>query len=315
MKTKILLMFFLAAMGFSRAQLPEHLYIVGSATPTGWHIDKSLELENVSSGVYRYTGPMFAGTYKFADSQSTEWNQNFYVKDASDDTKIIKNGEDQQWSVSELAQYSITLNLNTLMIDVQKVSDTPVYTHFWMIGDATDAGWAMDNAINQKFTAKSSTEYVWQGNLSAGSFKVFMGAFNDFDGSFYMPLSDGQSFSNPAAQIVNNGTVDYKWKVTEAGTYTVTVNTAGNTVTVSQGTLGVAAIAKNKFSVWPNPAREILNFNADDIKNGQTAEITDMTGRTVLRTAVSEGKVNISHLKAGKYILKTGNHTAAFLIR
>lgn len=315
MNTKLVVVLLLAVMGFSSAQLPSNLYLVGNASPIGWHIDHAIQLENNSGGVFRYTGPLFAGSYKFADSQAADWSQNFYVKDPSDATKILKNKDDNQWSVDTLGQYQLTLDLNNMSISIQKISDQPVYTHFWLIGDATAAGWEMDNAINQSFTAKSATEYVWKGNLSVGLLKVFMGAFNDFDGSFYMALTDGQNITNPAAQIVNGGGKDARWAVTEAGEYTLTLNTATNTLTATHGTLASNAVVKSKFSVWPNPAKETLHFTATDLKNGQHAEITDMSGRTVLRASAANGKLNVSGLKAGQYILKTGTHTAVFIIR
>lgn len=58
--------------GFILAQLPSKLYIVGDATPIG-HIEKALALENVSDGVYKYSGPLFAGNYKFANNQDACW--------------------------------------------------------------------------------------------------------------------------------------------------------------------------------------------------------------------------------------------------
>ena len=69
MKIKIILFIFLLMnAGFILAQLPSKLYIVGDAMPIGWHIEKALALENVSGGVYKYSGPLFAGNYKFANN-------------------------------------------------------------------------------------------------------------------------------------------------------------------------------------------------------------------------------------------------------
>ncbi|MBV6878471.1 SusF/SusE family outer membrane protein [Epilithonimonas ginsengisoli] len=79
-----------------------------------------------------------------------------------------------------------------MSINVAQTSTTPSYKNFWIIGDATPAGWSMDSVINQKFAVNpnNSAEYYYQGNFSAGEFKIFMGAFNDFSGSFYMPLTN-----------------------------------------------------------------------------------------------------------------------------
>jgi len=104
MKIKILFfVFLLVNAGITLAQLPSTLYMVGNAAPIGWHIDKAIAMETVSNGVYKYSGLLFAGNYKFANSQNTCWCQDFYVKDANDATEVIKNGADNQWIVGELA--------------------------------------------------------------------------------------------------------------------------------------------------------------------------------------------------------------------
>ena len=82
MKIKILFfVFLLVNAGIMLAKLPLKLYIVGSSASTGWQITKALAFETVSSGLYKYSGPLFAGEYKFANSQDNCWCQDFYVKE------------------------------------------------------------------------------------------------------------------------------------------------------------------------------------------------------------------------------------------
>ena len=93
MKIKTLFfVFLLVNAGIMLAKLPLKLYIVGSSASTGWQITKALAFETVSSGLYKYSGPLFAGEYKFANSQDNCWCQDFYVKDSNDATKVISNG-------------------------------------------------------------------------------------------------------------------------------------------------------------------------------------------------------------------------------
>ena len=141
-----------------------------------------------------------------------------------------------------------------MSINVQQTSATPTYKHFWIIGDATSGGWSMDDAINQKFSVNpnNSAEYYYQGNFNSGEFKVFMGAFNDFNGSFFVPLSNHQTFTNTAAQISTGGAVDNKWQITSPGNYTVIVNPGNNTVSVSSGlTLSESSAKEKNLLIYP----------------------------------------------------------------
>lgn len=308
MKTKILfLLVLIFNKGILLAQLPASLYIVGNATPTGWHIDNAIPLQTLSPGVYKYSGPLFAGNYKFANSQSTCWCQDFYVKDANDAAKVVKNGADNQWVVSALAQYDVTVNLNTLSISVQQTSLVPNYKDFWIIGDATPAGWNMDNVISQRFSANPNNpaEYYYQGNLSAGEFKIFMGAFNDFNGSFYMPMSNHQDSGNVSAQAVNNPAFDYKWQITSAGNYTVIVNPSANTVKVQSGiVLGVKDTADKNLSFYPNPSKgQLFVRGGQNVDNG-TVAVHSFEGKFIGNYDVRNGQVNMTDLKPGNYLIK-----------
>ncbi|GEM_PF-1128184 len=317
MKTKLFFfVLFLLNTGILLAQLPASLYIVGSAAPTGWHIDNALKLETISSGVYKYSGPLFAGSYKFANNQDTCWCQDFYVRDGSDPTKVILNGEDNQWNISTLAQYDVTVNLNAMTINVQQTSALPSYTHFWLIGDASPAGWNMDNVIEQKFSVNpgNPSEYYYQGNLTAGDFKIFMGNFNEFCGSFYMPLTNYQDLNNTAAQIVTNCALDYKWKIQSEDQYSIVINTENNTVTVTPGVFLAAnqTVAKKDFSVYPNPSKGTLYIRSDKSFDNASAEIYTLEGRIMKSLKITDNKLSTHGLKSGIYFLKVKNGSETY---
>ena len=100
------------------------LYMVGSATPIGWSIDKAVEMtENATDGsIFTYTGPMVAGEFKFPVNRDTSWGQDMYMK--TDDTHIYlhKGGasDDNKWNITAEGNYVITVNVETLSIAIQK---------------------------------------------------------------------------------------------------------------------------------------------------------------------------------------------------
>lgn len=77
----------------------------------------------------------------------------------------------------------------------------------------------------------------------------------------------------------------------------------GFRIEVPDSFLGVNTISKKQISIYPNPVKDILNIvGANTISD---VKIYDMTGRNVLEMKdVKNGKINISNLSKGIYLLK-----------
>ena len=129
-----------------------------------------------------------------------------------------------------------------------------------------------------------------------------------------------QGMADPAAIATRNSTndVDNFERIdieNPSGTYTITVShkgtlTGGNqnyTLIASSDNLNVLAVdsyAKlgDDLSLYPNPAKEelfIKNNNAVEAK----VSIVDNSGRIISQQVIKNGKVNISNLTTGSYIL------------
>ncbi|NDP28841.1 MAG: SusF/SusE family outer membrane protein [Flavobacterium sp.] len=296
---------------------PTDLYMVGDAAPVGWHIENALIMTPVpSSGMFEYTGPLFPGEFKLAVSQNSCWCQDFYVRDTSDATKMVLNGADNKWTITTLAQYHVVVNTVALTIDIQQVSATPIYTKFWMIGSATTAGWSMDGATSQPFVQNPSNpaEFVYEGSLVAGDFKVFAGAFNNFCGTFYNPMQNGQPFTDSSAQLVTNCSADFKWTIATPGTHRITVNTTNSTVTILDSA-GILSVSKNNisnFNVYPNPAKVGWNFSSSN-EIIERIQILDISGKTLRSVSPKSNNaiIDASGLSNGIYFAKvdTGKET------
>lgn len=71
-------------------------------------------------------------------------------------------------------------------------------------------------------------------------------------------------------------------------------------------------IADEGFAIYPNPCRNklfIRSANADDA----VVEIYSLTGRLLLKQALSEGQVAVEMLEAGVYLLKVDGQTHKFV--
>lgn len=100
------------------------LYMVGSATPIGWSIDKAVEMtEDATDGcIFTYTGPMVTGEFKFPVNRNTDWGQDMYMR--VDDTHMYRHkggaSDDNKWNITADGNYVITANVETLTISFVK---------------------------------------------------------------------------------------------------------------------------------------------------------------------------------------------------
>lgn len=83
------------------------------------------------------------------------------------------------------------------------------------------------------------------------------------------------------------------------------------TVKIVNGTAVEAIASTEKISVFPRPAKDYVEISAPTVPQETAIILFDMSGRIVLKSSLSTGygKMNISHLPNGTYILKVDRHT------
>lgn len=77
-----------------------------------------------------------------------------------------------------------------------------------------------------------------------------------------------------------------------------------NTVTTTVGTLGIPDVAKDIFALYPNPANSYVTVKMHDAAAAEIT-ITDVTGKTVLKTSLdaAESNIDIAALHSGMYFI------------
>lgn len=111
------------------AENPEHLFIVGDASPVRWNIgygnSQTTMLDQVASGVYQWTGKLVVGDEGFKVSDNIngwgDWHPSeagFLIDQAAD---VMRQGDpDTKWKVSEDGFYTVTINWETKEISAVK---------------------------------------------------------------------------------------------------------------------------------------------------------------------------------------------------
>lgn len=219
--------------------LTENLYIVGSASPSGWNIANAIQMTRSSSDAseFVYSGELKAGEFKFPVNTDGCWCQDFYTKNSADENKMVLNiggsGDDLKWSIAEPGMYTVKVNIVTLAISIEKQTSSP-FSQLWIVGDATPSGWNVETPLAFTQTANPFV-FELETNLKAGGFKILAGATGDWCGKWYRPLADGQSITETGMNLTSGCDNDFKWSVTaaEAGRYKITLNLSNNTIKVT----------------------------------------------------------------------------------
>lgn len=127
------------------------------------------------------------------------------------------------------------------------MSEFHPYEGIWLVGDATPNGWDLSNAT--AMTKTSDYVFTWTGQLNAGELKFTCDKQSDWNGAWFMCAAgsdvepsgqteqalfiDKSSASCKAQYLdLNVGDVDQKWKITQSGTYTITLDQLHETVTI-----------------------------------------------------------------------------------
>ena len=254
--TFLLLLTFLGVSSVSAAAY-QNLYVVGDACTSGWDPGAALQMTTTTDGVFTWTGRLTGNAtsgarFKFLTARA--WETSITCQIATAGHKVIASGiaedlfvktntgEDNAFKVPETADYTVVVDLNTMKMTctIVGVIDTsvPDLTQLNIVGDATTAGWDAANALTMVKVADGV--FNWAGNLTVGGeFK-----FVNIKGSFARtinPLDANTDFIVGIEYSLNyreleSSPNDFKYKVTTAGLYSITVNM--NTMKMNINTTG-----------------------------------------------------------------------------
>jgi dihydroxyacetone kinase DhaKLM complex PTS-EIIA-like component DhaM len=258
------------------AQTPDSLFIVGSATPIGWSIDKAIELtknpENPDQ--FFYDGPLFPGEFKFPVNRQTDWQQDMYMKDTENEGHFYHHigGEedDVKWEIAEgeESRYHIVLDFSDMTIEINKIIMPPAPDSLFIVGDATPIGWSIDQAIELTKNPENTEQFIYEGPLGPGDFKFPVNRHTDWQQDMYMKdtLLEYCFYLHIGGQPDDN-----KWTIAadEGGTYKIvldfhtwTINIKQTIVTLAPDSLFIIGSATP--AGWDISQAIALDKNPDD---------------------------------------------------
>lgn len=214
----------------------ERLWMLGDAVPTGWNIDNPSEMRVDSSNLFlfHYNGILSAGEFKIpvaTGNFGTDYYMPLVNNQALTETgaQLVPGGSpDYKWKITNPGPYKITLDIQNNKIYINPFSP---YTHIWMVGDATTAGWNINEPVPLVPDPSDPYVFTYTGQMNVGEFK-FPLATGDFGCDYFMPVLNASGPGSTQMKFVAKGDPDYKWKMTQAGTYKITINQLYETISI-----------------------------------------------------------------------------------
>lgn len=214
------------------------LWMLGDAIPTGWNINEPAPMRVDSSNlfVFTYNELLTAGEFKIPTATGN-FNTDYYMPlvNAQDlaetGVQLVPGGNpDNKWKITQAGPYKIRLDLQGPTIQISRF--TP-YTQIWMVGDASPAGWNIDNPVELTPTPGNPYEFSFTGPMTVGEFKFPLETGN-WGCDYFMPVINGAEMGSTQMKFIKSGNPDNKWKITQAGNYKITINQLYETIQIQK---------------------------------------------------------------------------------
>ena len=104
------------------------LWMIGSATKGGWSIGEGTVMKQDASNPAKFSvrTELKAGELKFGTNVYAGFDQMFYLRDLTDEGKIVFGGDDNKWNFTEEATYDVTIDVAAMTVSLTKVDPTVI---------------------------------------------------------------------------------------------------------------------------------------------------------------------------------------------
>ena len=212
----------------------KNVYFISEAA--GWSFQPMVK-SPVDPFTFRYGGYVGGGQFKFGTAEGGEerWDNNYKALEKNDadwkstDARFVASSEDDtKWLMTGTAEGGdpcrIILDI-TPGVEKMYLSKFEDYEGIYLVGDAAPNGWYLAYATPMYHSAEQFV-WTWTGDLNAGELKFSLDKQSNWKGKWLMAPISGYNFENSDVVYVDSKTCshDWKWKVAEAGNYTITIS-------------------------------------------------------------------------------------------
>lgn len=143
---------------------------------------------------------------------------------------------DNKWVIKEKGTYTVTVNVETMKVKVEKL-DVVYLVGTVLVAEGEDPNNGYDLKRAPYFTKIEENKYELTINLHEGDFKILSKIeYNDSNSDYYAPEGNTSFGSSMNVDYRQGNGNDNKWQVTtdQTGTYKLTLNTSGMTLTAEK---------------------------------------------------------------------------------
>lgn len=304
-------------------QLPEELWVIGSAIPNG--IDKLSNAYGLSN--FLYIGELLVGDFKIITSPTVDEFTYFIVPleedvDVTGETQLVitQDAQAEGWNVlvsDPVYKMKVDVVREQVSAEIFKSRDG-----LYMVGGAVETGWDVGNAVPFVRDANNPDLFVFDGVLKIRSendepdlFKIV--GQQDWGPYSLHPYSANESILE--SSDVRIGGDDTKWKIEsdKQGRYVIRVNTLYETIEAEYYDIGTRIEKTTSGDLYNiiNTSNG-LRIEANGNNTINALQIYNIGGQLVYSvrnagtTAVIDGQVN-----AGIYLLKVDSGDKSFVQR
>ena len=104
------------------------LWMIGSATKGGWNIGDGTIMKQDAANLTKYSArtELKEGELKFGTNVYAGFDQMFYLRDMSNEGKIVFGGDDNKWDITEEGTYDVTVDVAAMTVSFTKVDPTAI---------------------------------------------------------------------------------------------------------------------------------------------------------------------------------------------
>lgn len=254
---------------------------------------------------------LFVGSVFTMNAQTTVWSDDFNDSDISDWNLVDEDGDSFNWSVVQIQDAEGNPAVE---------APTPVLrSASWnsVIGPLTPNNWAISPAIDLT-GASGLISLNWQAmavdaDYDEENYTVYVGTV----GTVADLLTSSTTFNENLAGVntLTDRTLDISNFAGETvyiafrhhGTTDIFTMEIDNVAVVAENIASVDTALAGSFSVYPNPAKDVLNIANSIGAEINTITVSDINGRTVKQFG-SVSQINISDLNAGVYFVNISSN-------
>jgi hypothetical protein len=102
--------------------------MIGSATKGGWSIGEGTVMKQDAANPAKFSArtELKPGELKFGTNVYAGFDQMFYLRDVTDEGKIVFGGNDNKWNITEEATYDVMVDVAAMTVSFTKVDPTAI---------------------------------------------------------------------------------------------------------------------------------------------------------------------------------------------